>query len=298
MSVYRDTNASVVFEHPHPGPLTATVYREGSVDPILTVSDLSPVLGKYTLDLTWRETAMDGILTINWADAVDFLREQQIEVVTPLVSLAKLRTLFPGENKQDSELMELEQTVRVFIQAYTGQSYGLFRGSKTFAGTGSQRILLDQRVNSISGFAGAFGSSPDPTQNLNLVTIGADGWSLLINHKTWLTVKDAPPEELWVGQGGVIRVPPSYLKEFDEGAFYTVTGVWGYEFVPDEVQEAAMLLANDFSCTESIYRDRYLESIKIQQDTIIYHPGAFRGTGNARADLLLGKFRRSGMVII
>jgi hypothetical protein len=293
MSVYRDTNANVVFEHPHPGPLTAYVYRENGTVPILTAPNITPVAGKYTLPLTWVETAFDGKLSITWSDADDFERTQRIDVVTPLVSLSRLRTLFEGENKSDEELSELENTVRVFIEAYCRQDFGFFIGSRQFRGTGNNTIMLEQRLNKLTAFSGGWPG---------YLKISSDGWTLTVVPENLLDLKQAPPEELLTGNtffvGGVIRVPEQYIRRFNEGTVYTVTGEWGYDTVPDEVQEAAMLLANDFACSEVLYRDRYLESIKIQQDTITYSPGAFRGTGNARADLLLAKYRRSGMVII
>jgi hypothetical protein len=291
MSVYRDTAANAVFEHPYPGPLTATLYREGVTEPLREVAGISPVGGKYTLPLTWQDTQFDGNLSIEWWNETDdFSRFQTIEVVTPLVSLARLRTLFDGESKTDAELAELESTVRVFIQAYTGQSFGYRVGSYEFIGTGSKTIALPQRLSKLTAFSGGWKAN---------LSLSNDGFSIYVAPETLLTVKEAPPEEyLTYVTNGVIRVPEYYIKAFNKGALYTVTGTWGYDVVPDEVQEAAMLLANDFSCSETLYRDRYLESIKIQQDTITYHPGAFRGTGNARADLLLGKYRRNGMVII
>lgn len=299
MSVYRDTNASVVFEHPHPGPLTATVYRNDETTAVHTQSGIATVAGTFTVALPWQVMQYDSTLTIVWSDGAGFSREQTVDVVTPLVSLSRLRTLFEGESKTDAELRELEQAVRVFIQTYTGQSYGFFTGVRTFVGTGQNKVLLPQRLNKLTAFAGVYGGNPDPTKNIDLVSVGSDGWSLIVNQKKYLGIKEAPPEELLnVYSGGIIRVPDWYLKRFDSGQTYTVTGEWGYDAVPDAVQEAAMLLANDYSCNETLYRDRYLESIKIQQDTIIYHPGAFRGTGNARADLLLAKYRRQGPVVI
>lgn len=292
MSVYRDTNATVVFEHPHEGPLTAVVYREGVVLPTYIPTDpVEPTAGRFVLALPWQATQYDGKLTVEWS-AEGFIRQQTVQVVTPLVSLSKLQTIFEDEVKSTEELSELEQTVRVFIEAYVGQSFGNFIGTRMFAGSGGNRISLDQRLNRLTGFSGGWPG---------YLKISSDGWALTVVPDSYLTIKQAPPEELisnTVVVEGVIHVPSPYIKRFNTGATYSVTGEWGYDVVPDEVQEAAMLLANDFSCNEITYRDRYLQSIKIQQDTITYHPGAFRGTGNARADLLLAKFRRTGMAII
>lgn len=289
MSVYRDTNTSVVFEHPHAGPLTATVYREGVVTPILTTTGLSSVGGKYTLPLTYTSTSIDGKLTIIWT-ATGFERKQRVDVVTPIVALSRLRTLYEDGNPSDAELSKLENTVRVVIESYTGQSFGYFEGAKTFIGTGGNSILFSQRLNKLIAFDGGWPGT---------LKIAMGGWSLIVIPEYMLGIKEAPPEEfLTIITTDVIRIPEWYVKRFNRGVTYTVTGEWGYDAVPEDVQEAAMLLANDFLCSESLYRDRYLDSIKIQQDTITYHPGAYRGTGNARADLLLERYIKPNLVII
>lgn len=291
MSVYRETNADVVFEHPIAGPLTANVYREGVTDPILTVADISPASGKYTLSLTWRETVNDGNLRVVWSDAVDFVREQQVEVVTPLLSMTQLRDVFLKDGQTaptDAELRELEQTVRVFIQAYTGQSFGYSLATKSVE-TKYGKAVLGTRAAKLTTVTGGDGVT---------LRASADGYTLYVVPSA--VVVPGSLEELEAridGYAHVIYAPGANPGNVTDATF-TVTGAWGYESVPEQVQEAAMLLANDFSCNETVYRDRYLESIKIQQDTLTYHPGAFRGTGNARADLLLGRYRRSGMVII
>lgn len=290
MSVYRDTNTNVVFEHPHPGPLTATVYREGTVTAILTQAGIVSVSGTFTLPLTYAHTASDGKLTVVWSDGAGFIRNQRVDVVTPLVSLTRLRTLFPDENKTDAELARLEATVRSIIEAYTKQKFGLFVGIKTFVGTGGNTILLEQRLNVLTAFSGGW---PGVLKVINA------GWGLAIIPESLIGINEAPPEEfLTYVTSGVIRIPEWYIKRFTQGSVYTVTGEWGYDAVPDEVQEAAMLLANDFACNESIYHDRYLESVKIQQDTIVYSPSAYLGTGNSRADMLLAKYVRPGVVIV
>lgn len=293
MSVYRDTNASVVFEHPHPGPLTATVYRDGVTDPILAVTGVEASGGKYTIPLDYDATEYDGKLTVVWT-ATGFERKQAVNVVTPIVPLSGLRTLFEDANPQDAELADLEKTVRVIIETYTGQKFGYSVGARSITGTGGSKIILDQRLNTLTSVEGGWPGT---------ISVGADNFSLIITPEALVEAKAAPPEEFLNnvanGDGGVIRVPDWYIKSFNRNATYTVTGEWGYNEVPDEVQEAALLLANDYLTGDSGYRDRYLSILKIQQDSFTYHPGAFRGTGNARADLLLAPFRRkTGMIIL
>lgn len=298
MSVYRDTNTEVVFEHPFEGPLTAVVYRNGIE--ILRAVELTPVDGRYTLPLTFRETQFDGTLEVRWTGldgVIPFERTQYVEVRTPLASLSRMRVLFQDTNWQDVDLAELENNVRLSIEAYTGQKFGYEVGTKFVTGTGEKKISLPMRLaklNSISGGpAGYFG-------------ISGDGYSLYIHNKNLLYTKEAPPEDyadnkVWTGtglSGGVIYVPDSYWRQFRVGTTYGIDGEWGWTAVPDDVQEAALLLANDYACGDNLYRDRYLEAIKSGDWNLTFNLGAYRGTGNARADALLEKYRRTNMVVI
>lgn len=292
MSVYRDTNADVVFEHPHPGPLTAVVYREGVTLPVyIPASPVTAVGGKFTLALPWQATEFDGTLTIVWT-ATGFERRQEVSVRTPIVPISRLRTLFQDTNYGDTELGELENDVRLVIEAYTGQKYGHEIGIKYVTGTGEKRMALPERLHKLYTVTGG---------PITYFSVSADGWYLYTSYKNWLSIKEMPPEEYMPTTtlvGGVIHVPDTYWKQFHRGTTYAVEGEWGYPSVPEDVQEAALLLANDFGSGENLYRDRYLEAIKAGDWNLTFTSGAYQGTGNARADNLLSKYRRQGMVII
>lgn len=292
MSVYRDTNATVVFEHPYEEPLTAAVYRNGAK--IMQSTPITSNAGRFELDLTYRETQFDGELLIVWTggDVFPFERQQYVEVASPIVPLSRLRTLFTNTNYQDADLAELENNIRLVIQAHTGQQFGFEVGSKRVTGTGEKKISLPQRLNRLYSVTGG------PVTYFN---VSADGWSLNLGWKNYMGIKEMPPEDYIENVtvvSGVIHVPDSYWKKFHRGTTYTIEGEWGYPTVPADVQEAALLLANDFGNGENLYRDRYLEAIKSGDWNLTFSEGAFRGTGNARADGLLQKYRREGMVII
>jgi hypothetical protein len=294
MNVDRDSNATVVFEHPFEGPLTAFVYRGDSL--IMTSDPIMPAAGRYSINLTFRETQFDGELIVEWRGLdgpLAFLRKQSVNVVTPLVPITRLRTLFHDTNWTDAELRELENTVRIFIESYTGQTFRYELTTVNLTGTGEKRVALPKRLIKLNEISGG---------PVGYFSISTDGWYLYIGNKNLLTIKEAPPEEYLEGTTfmthGVIVVPDSYWKQFRVGAQYTIDGEWGYYSVPEDVQEAAMLLANDYACGDNLYRDRYLTTIKSSDWNMTFNQGAYRGTGNARADSLLEPYRRQGMIII
>lgn len=297
-SVYRDSNSTVVFEHPYPGPLTATVYRQGSLVPILVSSPITPTASKpitgnvYELALTYNETQFDGRLNIEWTGADTFKRTTSVDVVTPLVPLSELRTAFTDTNWTDSELMELEGAVRTFVESYTRQSFGYEVTTVSVTGSGEKKLALPKRLISIESITSAVPG---------FFTLSNDGWSLIWRGNNYLTIKEMPPDEFvdnTVYVSGVIYVPDSYWTKFRRGERYDITGEWGYYTVPDDVREAAKILAADLASGDSLYRDRYLDQMKSGDWMLMFNKGAFRGTGNVRADHLLESYRREGMVII
>lgn len=325
MSVYRDTEGTVTFTHPIGTALTAT-FTDAAGTVLGTQTGITPATGGiYTAQVNWELTQYDAKHTVTWTDGNGFSRKQTFEVVTPIVDIPNLRTVWTddGLTPPDAVVEDVEKVVRAVIETYTGQTFGYSLGSKTFIGNGSGKLILDERVETIIGALGVLGGAPsDYTEtvydslggetqvltntrgelNLDFVGLIEGGWSILFKWPEFLTIKESPPLELVhfaPSQDGTIRVPRRFWSHQDRGTHYTIWAEWGYSEVPDEVVEAAMLLANDYLTGDSGYRDRYLEILKIQQDSFTYHPGAFRGTGNARADLLLGPYRRqTGMVIL
>lgn len=289
MIVYRDTNSDVIFEHPYEGPLVAAVYRGNLL--LKTFAPVQPSAGRFTVRLTYRETQYDGELKVVWTGE-DFERAQYINVRQPLVPLSKLRTIFNDSNFGDGDLAELENDVRLVIETHCGQKFGYEYSTKSIVGNGEKRIALPSRLANLDTIQGG---------PVGSFSVSNDGWYLYVQNKNYLTVKEMPPEEFVDNVqlvSGVIHVPDSYWKNFRVGAQYLITGEWGYSSVPHEVEEAAMLLAKDFGNSENIYRDRYLDTIKAGDWNMTFTSGAYRGTGNVRADQLLEPYCRHGMVII
>ena len=92
--------------------------------------------------------------------------------------------------------------------------------------------------------------------------------------------------------GGVIVTPTASggATKWKSDYPFEITGDWGYKRVPEPVREAARLLVNDYACSEQLYRDRYLESIKAADWRLQFSARAWDHTGNARADHLLAEF--------
>lgn len=295
MEIYTNAasaNRTVFLEFPDPATsIDAFVYQDDELlFEITTVS--GPANGGYTAVLPLHLLQHDAELKVHWtvkyvepSDDEEYTinRVTPIEVVTPILSAAEIRAIDPYVFAQDADVVTIERAVRHVIQAYTGQEFGHFIGTRTATGSGSAALFLPQRLLELIEFNG---SVANPIQ----FQIGSEGHTL--RYLPW----GVPPVKadaygLHMHTGGVIHNPNNVrLQQFDSSAFFTIKGRWGWEDIPAAVKEAAKLLVNDYACADSQYRDRYLVSMTAADWRIQFNSGAYLRTGNVRADQLLADY--------
>ena len=97
-------------------------------------------------------------------------------------------------------------------------------------------------------------------------------------------------------------VPPSindtYGGVFKNGSVYKIQGVYGWDVVPDEVNEACIYLMRDYFSKDKTWREKYLHSVQSFDWHFEYNTGAFIGTGNLYVDQILLPYVLTQMVVI
>lgn len=298
----------------------------GTVTPVSAEADAYelqlPYLGSDTNDVevVWHF----GITSV---PDDSFKETYSYEVVTPLLSKQEILRIFDDEGVSDEEVWEVEAAVRHVIQAHTGQKFGYDRGKTlTVEGHGEHVLRLPERLVAITGVntmtssldVSAFitvsdgwylkkawaqatpldtptnsqywGDITDGVFNNNIYDDSDDGYNPGYNGAgqlvdPTLTPVSARPGGVTVAPGSAGRSTP-WKNDYP----FEITGDWGYKTVPAAVKEAAKLLVNDYACSESAYRDRYLESIKAADWRLQFSSRAWEATGNARADYLLSEY--------
>lgn len=269
---------------------TATVTVNGELIGIeLTVDATNPPDGvdqRYFVTLSMAYTQNDGPLKVTWEftiDGIPVVKEDYFEVVTPYLTLKEIRKIRPNIAEEDA--WELESIVRYTINSHTGQSFGKSNKTITVRSNGDRAIKLPERLMELTSVSNAVG-----TFNTAGFYIASDGWYLRAVQPSVLTYKQMP-NDYSLDHGPVIQTPyTAYYDNFLTGDVFDIAGKWGYDSVPMQVRTAARLLADDFSCNEVAYRDKYLEAISASDWRLQLSPEAWAGTGNVRADHLLSEF--------
>lgn len=294
--IFRNTaTAKVKIELPDTVPGAVVAIRKDGEPIALSSSAASGSGGRFEYTVPYSATLYDGDLEVDWT--YSFQGEthtvtQHYDVVTPLVNPERIVASLGEPALSVEQAAELERHARHVINEYTAQTFGYQKGTMGVMGTGENFVSLPHRLIKINKV------NAGDTNYVGAYHIIDDGWGIRAVVDNDLTIKMAPPEEAVYVTHGVIRVPSWYSRVFHENTIYSINGEWGYASVPEPVQQAAVLLARDFATNEQEYRDRYVETVKAADWNMEFGDGAWRGTGNARADHLLARFRRSGMAVI
>ena len=268
-----------------PGSVSATISNEFTETVAPEGPDTTSVPGaeRWAVTIGFAHTQDVGEIKVVWEVTIDgnsATKTDYFDVVVPLISLSDIRNEISANPVEmtDDQLARVESKVRSFIESYTNQQFAP-KHETLLVRTESPAITLPKRLLRLH---------TDSVINSYPYRIENDGWVLNL-----LTPS-------YVEYPGVIYPPPAYDIKRDAFEVYSrsprryktdrtvqIDGYWGWDRVPVPVQEAAYLLVQDFLSNDSIYRDKYLTSMTAADWRIQFNSGAWRGTGNARADQLL-----------
>lgn len=227
-----------------------------------------------------------------------------MDVVTPYASMFDIMDDLnigtdPGDANYKSyhELQMAEKWARKVIENYTGQSFYLYDDVHIVYGDGSDSLRLPFKINQLHEL---YESDILLVDNINDINnwsydtqISESGFGIRINRASMLD------NTVYVANG---MVPPS-INDSWNGVFkkdytYRVQGRYGWDFVPDEVEEATIQLIKDYFSKDRVWRNKYVHSVQSFDWHFEYNTAAYIGTGNIYVDQILLPYVLTQMVVI
>lgn len=260
----------------------------GGVNTTLSVNPDTPVgteSQRYRAVLDLSTTANSGTLQVKWdfsIDSIPVIKKEFYEVVTPLLSVVQIRERLnlDEDDVTDDQIIAAERRVRHVIENLVGQKFQQTVETVQVFGSGGPVLRLPKRaisIDTVDYWTAGY-------------TVVKDGWAML---------RMRPPV------GSVIKSDVPIYNPYDASNYYwtqyvpvVISGTWGWESVPTDVSEAALILIEEELSDERTYRDRYLTSMTAADWRIQFHPAAFTGTGSVVVDQLLTKYKVSNMAVV
>lgn len=274
--IYRDrTGVALTFDIAGATVNKAEFIRGGEV--------VSTVTGNPMVAIPYAITKTDGPFWVKWyftLESEDHERVEEHAVVTPVFTKAELTNWDTDFTiLSDEKIIYLERLVREIIQTYTNQKFGYRDGTITLWGNGGPIIYSGERIISL--------------QNSQYSYL-PDGYGIHTGSSSFpynLNVKIPIQEE-------ILHNGLSAVINFREGAPYTFTGTFGWVSIPEEVKTAALYIAEAFTCNESLWKERYIKSVRAADWRFDFSEEIFRSTGSLTADQLLDPYVRIGYAVV
>jgi hypothetical protein len=266
--------------------------------------------GTYTLNTPFSLTNRNRNLKYTWKYSVNgtsISHNSFVDVVTPYCSLAEaIEDLNLGTDSSDPmyksyhELRMAEKYARKIIENYCGQSFYLYDDVQVAYGAGTEILPLPFKLNTLHELYAddilLVDNVSDPAVNNwgYVPMISETGFGIRTNQANMVD------NTVYIANG---MVPPSindmgYSGPFRKDVRYRVQGKFGWEEVPDNIEEACIILMGEYFSKDSTWKNKYVQHVQSFDWQFEYFDDVFRGTGNLYVDQLLQPYVINGMMII
>jgi len=232
---------------------------------------------RWTAVAGFEHTQDVGELKVVWGfsiNGVDAGKTDYLDVVVPLVDVSTARTeLTIPSDISDDQIILTERRVRRVIERVTGQVFAPVTATLPATELVDGSIRLPQKIITLTSVGGV--------DNTLYYVLANGGWALAIIY---------PRKRDGIRAGEVPIVDPFAKYRAPKIQTVMVTGLWGYERVPSDIEEAALILIEQYLCPDAIYAERYLKTMTAADFRFEFDPGAYRGTGNVIVDHLLARY--------
>lgn len=254
--------------------------------------------GTYIVNIPYQYTDRNKTLRLQWEYSVggtQVVRSDEVFVVTPYVDFNHVQDLGFSMDSSDpgyksyKELLRAEKYARKQIEQYTGQNFYLYTDEYVVYGHGSDILPLPAKINALYTLHANDILLLDTIEDIDnwnyTVEISESGYGIRVNRAGMLD------NTVYIANG---MVPPSindgYGGAFASNVSYKVSGKFGWEKVPDNVELAAIELMKDYFAKDTVWRNKYIKNISTFDWDFEYTGEAYSGTGNAYADGLLSDY--------
>ena len=266
--------------------------------------------GTYSVEIPRSITNVNRDLRLNWKYSINgtvTAHDSFCNIVTPYCSMAEaMEDLNFGTDTSDPnykgyhQLRMAEKYARKIIENYTGQQFYLYEDLYVGYGAGTDIMPLPFKLNQLFELyeddIKLIDTQSDPEiNNWNRIPlISESGFGLRVDKANYLD------NVVYTANG---LVPPTINDIGSSGAFkrnsrYKIYGMFGWEDVPGNVEEACVILMGEYFSKDSTWRNKYVQHVQSFDWQFEYFDDVFRGTGNLYVDQLLQPYVLTNMLVV
>lgn len=261
----------------------ATIKSAQSNEPPREMVVTKVSVGLYRAEVLYSDVLYDKRFDVTWSyelDGAPVIKKTFHEVSTPYNSVEFLASTVSPDEATVEEIRLASRYAKSIIDSVCGRSFGQRYIKMNVYGENKETIVVNEPIVTILQISTGGDVIYDSESNSNQidVSITPTGQGITIS-----------------GDGDLISPDPA--QRFNRGTIYQIGGIFGWDYVPIEVEQAHALLVNDWFCNDSKWKKNYVESVKAADWNLKYDSRVYTETGNFYADTLLLDYHHRAMVI-
>lgn len=275
---------------------TSSVIREGYSDGLTSFAELQTQTansrGQITIDLP--PTGYDSWFSVEVHEGTDLTGDVVLlDTVTRTRQYASTTAIlsYMQGKVNPTQATEYERIARHQINSIIGSSFGFEHKIVDFPGNGTDVLVLDERLGGkvfrIFENGEVIYDETDPLRN-NFYRAGYSPYTLVMDEYDDFTTSGLV-EGLAMEHGrtwSTRYLTPLFKENYD----YRIDAEWGWKVVPQDIQDATLLLVNDIACGNNRYSTKYIDSFRNGSASVDYFKEVIKGTGNLIVDNILSKY--------
>ena len=289
-------------------PAITPPLNPGTILTVLPTTKLDNDFGTYQVILPRSYTSRQRKFKFVWGyliNSISYTHTTYTDVVTPYANLAEVyEDLDIGTDPSDPnyktyhELRMAEKYARKVIDNYCNQQFSVYDDIQVAYGAGTDILPLPFKLLEIHEIYANDILLIDNVNSINnwnyYPVISETGFGIRVDRTYDMD------NTVYIANG---MVPPTandlnYNGAFQKNVRYRIQGKFGWDKVPDNVEEACVILMRDYFSKDQRWKEKYIKNVQTFDWQFEYMGDAYKGTGNLYADQLLNPYVINGMVVI
>ena len=275
---------------------------------IATKTETDP--GSYEIIIPYDLADRPRRLKVKWhyiygSETID--QYSFVDIVTPYCSLDNaiedlgLSTDPSDPNyKSYHELMMAEKYARKVVENFTRQQFYTFYDEIVVYGSGSDILPTLSRVEDIYKI---YANDILLIDNLSTPNVNNWGREPIVTESGYGIRVDRTnllDNTVYIANGMTTPTISDFYGQdtFKSGVRYRLTAKFGWDRVPDEVEQATIQLMGHYFGKDRAWADRYLKKVSTFDWDFEYNDQVYSGTGCAYADKLLAEYVIDNLVVV
>jgi hypothetical protein len=219
---------------------------------------------------------------------------QNVSLIRPYATWDRIEGLASiPSGTSSATLLKLERKARLSLNAFIGEDFYKQKKSHVVYGNNTDILPLPENLHRI-----------DKIYEDDLLVYERDNSSVQLdypvevsNSKTRIKIVNTSTKNKETAEFPIFSVF-YYDGVFKKDHAYEIDGIWGWEYVPSDIEQATALLVEDYLCNDFNIRNKNIAELSNDSYDIKYGSDFSTGTGNLTVDNLIAHYKEPRYMVV